>query len=399
MKAFIHVQHLLGSGHIVRAVALGKALVRRGIAVTLATGNVIPETVDCEGMTVVKLPAVRAASAKFDALLDANGTLINEAWWEGRIAATLSAFSSQHFDLLITETYPFGRRMFSAEMTRLLEQASAEPKPPWVVCSVRDLLVRKDESWKEEWMASQALAFYDRILVHSDPQLITFEESFPYEHRVSSQIRYTGYISDDRATSTTSCDGKDEIIVSCGGGAVGSALLRAALSASNHMPANLSHKWRILVGQDIPEEEFGELSKSSSSQLIIERARKDFPALLRNAKLSISQAGYNTVVDILRAGIPSVLVPFAQEAETEQTQRSLSLMKHQRAVAVPEKVLNAKTLAQAAQKALSLPVANLHVALNGAEISAQVLAADLGIQTPTDHTLGIIWERNISRDL
>ncbi|MES0868860.1 glycosyltransferase family protein [Pseudovibrio sp. SCP19] len=399
MKAFIHVQHLLGSGHIVRAVALAKALVRQGIAVTLATGNRIPATLDCGGLSVVQLPAVRAASAKFDVLLDEHNNPIDEAWWEKRIAATLSAFSSEHFDLLITETYPFGRRMFAAEMTRLLECAGTKSSPPWVVCSVRDILVRKDEAWKEEWMASQATAFYDRILVHSDPQLITLGDSFPFAYRVSSHVRYTGYISDDRSTEATSADGTDEVIVSCGGGAVGSALLRAVLSAPNHMPPNKTPKWRVLVGHDISEAEFRQLSRHSSSELIIERARKDFPALLRNAKLSISQAGYNTVVDILRAGIPSVLVPFAQEAETEQTQRAISLMKHRRAVAVPEKVLSPNTLAQAAQKALRLPAPDLHVALNGAEISAQILAADLGMETALDSTVGIIWERNVSRDL
>lgn len=74
-------------------------------------------------------------------------------------------------------------------------------------------------------------------------------------------------------------------------------------------------------------------------------------------------------------------------------------MKHHRAVAVPEKVLSAKTLAQAAQKALSLPAPDLRIALNGAEIAAQVLAADLGMETPADNSFGIIWERNVTRDL
>ncbi len=372
---------------------------RQGFAVTLATGNRVPRTVDCDGLTVVQLPAVRAADAKFDVLLDEDDTPVDEAWWENRIAATLSAFTSEQYDLLITETYPFGRRMFAAEMTRLLECAGSMSSPPWIVCSVRDILVRKDEIWKEEWMASQAKAFYDRILVHSDPHLITFDDSFPFTERVNSHIRYTGYISDDRSTSATSTDGKGEVIVSCGGGAVGSALLHAALSARNHMPSGLTQKWRVLVGQDLPDAEFQKLLRHSSSEFVIERARKDFPALLKNAKLSISQAGYNTVVDILRAGVPSVLVPFAQEAETEQTQRALSLMKHHRAVAVPEKVLSAKTLAQAAQKALSLPAPDLRIALNGAEIAAQVLAADLGMETPADNSFGIIWERNVTRDL
>ncbi|SDQ89881.1 Predicted glycosyl transferase [Pseudovibrio sp. Tun.PSC04-5.I4] len=399
MKAFIHVQHLLGSGHIVRAVALAKALVRMGLDVTLATGNHIPDTLNCDGLTVIKLPVVRAANARFDVLLDEYNNPIDAVWWEQRISATLSAFSAEHFDLLLTETYPFGRRMFAAEMTRLLECAGSKLSPPWITCSIRDILVRKDASWKEEWMASQATAFYDRILVHSDPQLITMEDSFPYADRVNSLVRYTGYISDDRQSSSSSSDGMDETIVSCGGGAVGAALLKAALSTHTHMPIGSSDRWRILVGQDYPEDQFQHLASHRTAQMIVERARPDFPALLKKAKLSISQAGYNTVVDILRAGVPAVLVPFAQAAETEQTQRALSLFKRGRVVAVPENVLTPETLAQAAQKAMALAPSDLHAALNGAEVSAQILAEDLGLKPQINEPHGIIWERNISRDL
>ncbi len=380
MRAFIHVQHLLGSGHIVRAVSLAKALLQQGFSVTLATGNRPPKTLDYEGLTIVQLPLARTADATFRTLLDEDDRPVDAAWWEKRIHATLAAFSREPVDLLITETYPFGRRMFAAEMTRLLEAAQACPSPPWIIASVRDILVRKDEIWKEEWMASQACAFYDRILVHSDPQLITLEDSFPFASHVNSRVRYTGYISDGRATTKSNGASSGEVIVSCGGGAVSSSLLRAALSAPHHMPLEYNFKWRILVGENTPEDEFHHLRRERSSEIVIERARSDFPDLLAKARLSISQAGYNTVVDILRAGVPSVLVPFAQKAETEQTQRALCLMKHGRAVALPEQLLSPNSLAQAAQKALSQPASGLHVALNGAEISAQILAADLGVE-------------------
>ena len=41
--------------------------------------------------------------------------------------------------------------------------------------------------------------------------------------------------------------------------------------------------------------------------------------LLAGARLSVSQAGYNTVCDLLRAGCRCVLIPFAAGGETEQT--------------------------------------------------------------------------------
>ena len=52
------------------------------------------------------------------------------------------------------------------------------------------------------------------------------------------------------------------------------------------------------------------------------RFRSDFASLLNGAALSVSQAGYNTVCDILRAGCRSLLVPFSAGGETEQSVRA-----------------------------------------------------------------------------
>ncbi len=44
--------------------------------------------------------------------------------------------------------------------------------------------------------------------------------------------------------------------------------------------------------------------------------------LLANHSISVSQCGYNTVMDILRSGISSLVVPFAQGQEVEQSNRA-----------------------------------------------------------------------------
>ncbi len=56
--------------------------------------------------------------------------------------------------------------------------------------------------------------------------------------------------------------------------------------------------------------------------MTIERFRDDFAALLAGCRVSVSQAGYNTVLDILAARARAVLVPFAAERETEQLLRA-----------------------------------------------------------------------------
>ena len=57
-------------------------------------------------------------------------------------------------------------------------------------------------------------------------------------------------------------------------------------------------------------------------RVVIERARPDFPALLAGCAVSISQAGYNTVLDLVAAGRPAIVVPFDAGNETEQTVRA-----------------------------------------------------------------------------
>ncbi|OYX00631.1 MAG: hypothetical protein B7Z14_08475 [Bosea sp. 32-68-6] len=83
-----------------------------------------------------------------------------------------------------------------------------------------------------------------------------------------------------------------------------------------------SRHWRILVGKGVAESDFAALRQTASPNVTVERARADFPALLARSALSISQAGYNTVLDLVAAGRPAIVVPFDEGAETEQAIRA-----------------------------------------------------------------------------
>ena len=62
--------------------------------------------------------------------------------------------------------------------------------------------------------------------------------------------------------------------------------------------------WRFLTGPNLPEVDYALLAAAAGPGTIVERFRPDFSARLANAALSISQAGYNTVMDILRVRVP-----------------------------------------------------------------------------------------------
>jgi predicted glycosyltransferase len=76
------------------------------------------------------------------------------------------------------------------------------------------------------------------------------------------------------------------------------------------------------VGTKVPEAEFLALAEIADPGIIVERARGDFPSLLMNCALSISQGGYNTVMESLHAGCAALIVPYAGGLESEQTLRA-----------------------------------------------------------------------------
>ena len=373
LKALIYVQHLLGTGHAVRAAAIGRALSGHGVNVLLVTGNALPPTLDTSGLTIHALPYVRAASTDFTDLIDADGNKINDAWRAARGEALKAVYLDFQPDILLTETFPFGRRQFAFELLPLLEDLPQGQQRPIVATSVRDILVRKNNPKKERWMAEVARTHYDVVLVHSDPTFVTLADSFPYASEVDDLIRYTGYVHETRKIEPPENDGVDEVVVSCGGGAVGHELLEAALSARALSKNAGDATWRLLVGHQHDLELIDRLAATAPAGVIVERARPDFPGLLKRARLSVSQAGYNTVNDILVAGCAAVFVPFKAQGETEQTQRAELLERRGIARVVAEEDLSPISLAAAADAALDLPAAHLPVSLDGAEHSANIL--------------------------
>jgi predicted glycosyltransferase len=130
----------------------------------------------------------------------------------------------------------------------------------------------------------------------------------------------------------------------------------------------------LITGPNLPKEAFEAIARDAIPGLSIFRFREDFASLLTGARLSVSQAGYNTVCDVLRAGCRSLLVPFAAGGETEQTFRALMLEELGRATVLMEKNLTPESLAQAIEQALVGPTPSAHcLDLEGARRSAQIL--------------------------
>jgi len=373
MRVLFWVQHLLGTGHLRRAVTLAEAMAGRGLEVTVASGGPPAPWLVPEGVDLVQLPPLRARDVAFSALVDEHDREVDEAYFVHRRDRLLALLAELRPRALITELYPFGRRAFGAELLPLLEAAARARPRPWRLSSVRDILAAKPAPERYAWMRDVARAHYDRVLVHTDPALVPFDLTFPYTEALASRLVVTGYIAPPPAVTPRPA-GRPEILISCGGGRVGAALLEAAIGA-RRLARHRDVPWRLITGGDPGAAEVERLARGLPEGLILERQRRDFHDLLANSLLSVSQAGYNTVVEALRFGRPMVLVPFETASETEQRVRAERLAARGLAHVVRGSELSPKRLAATIDAALACaPARRPRVRLEGAALGARLVA-------------------------
>ncbi|MDG4601890.1 MAG: glycosyltransferase [Defluviicoccus sp.] len=375
-RVLYYVQSLLGVGHVKRASLIAGALRAAGFDVTVVLGGAPVPGITFDGCSRVLLPAVRTLDATFSTLVDTNGQPIDDAFRDRRAARLLQEFDAIQPQALLIEMFPFGRGQFRFELLPLLQEAWARPDRPCIVSSVRDVLIRKAEPQRNQAIIGLAKRFFDRVLVHGDPEFIPLTASFPEADAIADKLIYTGYVAEAGAhleAGNATETGRGEVVVMVGGGAVGEPLLRTALEA-RPLSCAAGHVWRLLTGPNLPERAFDELRWTCPDGVVIERWRDDVPELLANAALCISQAGYNTMMDVLSARVPAVVVPFATPTETEQGVRAGILAERGAITLVAADDLSPKRLAAAIDEALTRDRTCLPLDMHGAEATARAMA-------------------------
>ena len=370
-----YVQHLLGIGHARRSFRLAGALGREGVEVTLVSGGEPPPGPMCAGSArIVQLAPIRARDATFKELVGPGDQPIDDELRKARRETLLATFASARPDAVVIEAFPFGRRAFRFEIEPLIEAARSRSPRPRIVCSVRDIVVVHDDASRHREIVDRVRADFDFVLVHGDPAFIRLDASFSAAAAIADRLIYTGYIGDpapmDGGDETAEAD---EVLVSVGGGAVGGALLSTALEARRGgCLAGLN--WRLLAGPNLPEHTFETLAGVLPEGVVLERYRREFPRMLRRCHVSVSQAGYNTVLDILAARARAVVVPFSSERETEQRLRAERLAASGVLELVPEARLSPVRLGRAIERAVGREPAPFTVDMDGASRSARLIA-------------------------
>lgn len=150
------------------------------------------------------------------------------------------------------------------------------------------------------------------------------------------------------------------------GGSQGARILSDVVpEAIARLPDGLRHHLRI-AQQARPEDHDRVVAAYDAAGVVAEVAPffADIPRRLSEAQLVISRSGASSVADISVIGRPSILIPFAAAMDDHQTANARGLVDAGAAVLIPEKALDAATLADHMASVLGQPDAALRMAQN-----------------------------------
>ena len=347
----ILVTHLLGTGHLNRALTLACACRAGGFKPQVISGGMPAAHLDISGVDLIQLPPVRSDGVNFTRLLDSAGKPASPSLMAERIRVIINAFENCRPDVLITELFPFGRRILQDEFEAALAAAKEMTRPPLILSSIRDILAPPSKPGKAEQTEARLARFYHGVLVHSDPGVIPLEASWPVTPDLATMLCYTGFIAAPQApVEDVGQDGADEILVTAGGGPVGRKLFETAIMAARE---DGTRRWRMLVGGGDAAGVCARLNDAArGAPVVAEPARRDYRDMLSRCAGAVGQCGYNTALDWLQAGVPGVFVPFAEAGEVEQSLRAQSLHERYGYGLIAEDDLRPENLAEAVNTAV-----------------------------------------------
>lgn len=379
MKVAYYCQHVLGIGHFHRSMEICKAIANQ-YETTLILGGPKTDQRSSE-IEIFHLPGLEM-DHNFQNLVPCTKGELLEDVKRKRQELLISHFMEKRPDIFITELYPFGRKAFRFELDPVLSGIKDGSLPPCrCYCSVRDILVEKEHGREkfEQRVVETLNRNFNGVLIHSDPSLISLAETFSRMADITIPTSYTGFISRPQSSPAV-CRIRNDlgitpetrlIVASIGGGNVGGELLQAVVKACIDLENDLKLHLQLFCGPYCDPDTYSKLKSHSSKNISVAVFSDNFPKWLESADLSISMAGYNTCMNLLQAGLPSLVYPFRQNREQEM--RGHALQKRSSIRLLKESELSPDILKEKIKMMLSLPRTTVTINLDGVNQTLQQL--------------------------
>jgi len=345
-----------GTGHVQRALALASEFSEQ-FNVTLLLSNSAPEAkVTSNGIDFVFLQA----GERRDTMLRIYDDLRPRA--------------------VVIENFPFKQYRLREEYLPLIERAREGRFGESLVACITDGTLANDapnDQARADRVADILDRYFDIAIVRSDPVFARLEEFFQPKNIVHTPVYHTGFVQKHGTSIRPVADSsRNGIIVSAGEGPQGMALYKSAIEAHRTLQQTLPMPMTIIAGKPLPEDDWQALRSLADGlpELSLKRTSPDVAAEMAAARWSVSQCGYNAMVNAIRTRTPSLFVPSADMKQREQNERARRLVYWGAGRLLMPRHLNTASLVNEIHQLTRFEPREVNFDLNGANNAAQLIA-------------------------
>ena len=378
----------IGLGHMRRNVAIARELVKRvpALSVLLLVGcpkGILFETEP--GIDYVKLPSLNKLSRyRYQAgslRLDSETTRAVRMGIIERVVTTLRP------SVFLVDHEPAGVwNELEPTLKRLRQDGSTQ-----VILGLRDILDDPDllrTRWAQSGKDTLISNHYDQVMIYGNSAFYPSAKHYGLNELMPGATKYCGVVTSAAASKRrNSYDLPRRIVVAGGGGRDAYPLLDTAMSAYELIPSSKRPNLTLIAGPLMEEDLRTELQiRAQQHGVVCHEMVSDFPALLDQADLLITMAGYNSVNEALVSRCPLVVVPRVGPS-SEQRIRAARLMELQLGRVIYREELTPERIANVMCTANPLPNHNdlSSLQFTGARKAAELIGAQLTLSASTDN--------------
>jgi predicted glycosyltransferase len=315
MRFLFYSHDGLGLGHTRRHLAVAAALAQQApeASILLATGaeevvrHGLPRQVE-----ILKLPGLRKDA--------------NQAYSSRRLRVSVEEIRALRSALLLTtvkafqpavvlvDKHPFGASgEFKAGLRALRKQGGR------AVLGLRDILdepAQVLQEWKPYKMQKRITDFYDQVIVYGDRAIFDPINAYKFPAPLADKTAFCGYVFNRESLVTLENfewpfpprekRSRPVVLATTGGGEDGFRTLEAFIRASANAP------WQgvAVAGPMTPDAELATLEKlAAECGVTFRNFVPHLSALFGSLDALVCMGGYNTLVEAVALGVPTVCVP------------------------------------------------------------------------------------------
>lgn len=251
-------------------------------------------------------------------------------------------------DIAVVDKVPLG---LGDELRPALEWLRANGTR--IVLGLRDIdddPARVRERWSSDALRRQVERYFDLILVYGP------EES-PHALRWAAwdgfdvPVEHVGYVGRPMPTCRPADLPERYLLLTPGGGADGFELVATALQAASLAPIGLPIL--AVTGPLMPADQVARIEELAGrvDGATVTTFRPDMDAVIAGATAAVTMAGYNTVAELIGAGVPALLVPRVHPSK-EQLVRAEALRARGWMEVIPQPALTPQVVREAIDRLL-----------------------------------------------